>query len=174
MNWRPTLHPLGAPAGDEIAPAAAIAGPARSALDLWRGITAQTLRVHGPELTARQTAILLTIYLDPGPHTVRGLAAGLGLGKPAVVRALDAMAADGLVRRVPDPADRRSVFLERTAQGAERLASFAGAIAAEAARAAEALAASPQAGLGTGAGSGSGSGPGPGPDAGDGLARAAG
>lgn len=112
----------------------ALAGQARTALSLWLDVTAQSMRVDGPDLTARQTAILLTIYLEPGPHTVRGLAAHLGLGKPAVVRALDTMAAAGLVRRVPDPADRRSVFLEPTEAGGERLADFAGLIARQAAR----------------------------------------
>ena len=30
-----------------------------------------------PDLSARQLAVLLTIYLEPPPHTVRGLAAKL-------------------------------------------------------------------------------------------------
>jgi DNA-binding MarR family transcriptional regulator len=103
---------------------------ARGALDLWRAVTARTLDAFGPDLSARQTAILLTIHLDPGPHTVRGLAAGLGIGKPAVTRALNALEAQDLVRREPDPADRRNVFLTRTEAGAARLADMAALIAA--------------------------------------------
>lgn len=106
----------------------------RSALSLWRDVTALAMNAHQADLTARQTAILLTVYLEEGPHTVRGIAAGLGLGKPAVVRALDTMEHAGLLRRTPDPKDRRSVFLNRTELGATRLADLAGLIATQAAR----------------------------------------
>jgi DNA-binding MarR family transcriptional regulator len=110
-------------------------GPeSRSALSLWRDVTALSLNAHEHDLTARQTAILLTIYLEPGPHTVRGIAGALGLGKPAVVRALDTLESGGLLSRAPDPNDRRSVFLERTQGGAARLADLAGLIAAQAAK----------------------------------------
>ena len=44
-----------------------------------------------PDFTLRQLAILLTIYLDPPPHTVRGLAEKLGVTKPVVTRALDVL-----------------------------------------------------------------------------------
>ena len=40
------------------------------------------------DLSARQITILLTIYLEPPPHTVRGLAAKLNVTKPVVTRAL--------------------------------------------------------------------------------------
>ncbi len=36
-----------------------------------------TVRRDGPDLSARQLAVLLITYLEPGPHTVRGLAARL-------------------------------------------------------------------------------------------------
>ena len=35
---------------------------------------------------------MFTVYLDPPPHTVRGLAAALGVSKPAITRALDTLA----------------------------------------------------------------------------------
>jgi excinuclease ABC subunit A len=47
-------------------------------------------------LTARQTALMLTVYLEAGPHTVRALAQRLGVGKPAVVRAIDTLQDVGL------------------------------------------------------------------------------
>ena len=71
-----------------------------------------------PDLSARQLAILLTIYLEPPPHTVRGLAAKLKVTKPVITRALDSMGKLDLVSRRRDDADRRNVVIQRTAKGA--------------------------------------------------------
>lgn len=71
-----------------------------------------------PDLSARQLAVLLTIYLEPPPHTVRGLAARLKVTKPVITRALDSMGKLGLVSRRRDDADRRNVVIQRTAKGA--------------------------------------------------------
>jgi DNA-binding MarR family transcriptional regulator len=71
-----------------------------------------------PDLSARQLAILLTIYLEPPPHTVRGLAAKLGVTKPVITRALDTMGKLRLVARRRDEADRRNVVIQRTVDGA--------------------------------------------------------
>ena len=71
-----------------------------------------------PDLNMRQMAILLTIYLDPPPHTVRGLAAKLNVTKPVITRALDSMGKMGLVTRKRDPADKRNVIIQRTVDGA--------------------------------------------------------
>ena len=62
--------------------------------------------------------ILLTIYLEPPPHTVRGLAAKLKVTKPVITRALDTMGKLELVSRRRDEADRRNVVIQRTAKGA--------------------------------------------------------
>ena len=70
------------------------------------------------DLSARQLAILLTIYLEPPPHTVRGLAARLGVTKPVITRALDSMGKLGLVSRKRDDSDRRNVIIQRTVNGA--------------------------------------------------------
>jgi len=64
-----------------------------TALSLWKDVLANSVKAEGPDLSARQAAILMRIYLEPGPHTVRGLAGALNLGKPAVSRALDALTA---------------------------------------------------------------------------------
>ena len=40
-----------------------------------------------PDFTLRQLAILLTVYLESPPHTVRGLAKKLGVTKPVVLDA---------------------------------------------------------------------------------------
>src|ERR1043165_612861 len=70
------------------------------------------------DLSARQLAILLTIYLQPPPHTVRGLAAKLKVTKPVITRALDSMGKLELVSRRRDEADKRNVVIQRTAKGA--------------------------------------------------------
>jgi DNA-binding MarR family transcriptional regulator len=89
------------------------------------GILRETIvalvRSDGPDLSARQLAVLLTVYLSEGPHTVRGLAAELNVSKPAITRALDRLGELDLARRKVDPADRRSVLVQRTTKGANFL-----------------------------------------------------
>ena len=71
-----------------------------------------------PDLSARQLDVLLTIYLEPPPHTVRGLAAKLRVTKPVITRALDTMGKLELVARRRDERDRRNVVIQRTVKGA--------------------------------------------------------
>ncbi len=105
------------------------AGLNRQALGLWLDVTSRTVQSDGPDLTARQTALMLTVYLETGPHTVRALAQRLGVGKPAIVRAIDTLQDVGLVERRPDPSDRRNIFVVGTEAGAERLSTYAASIA---------------------------------------------
>ena len=88
------------------------------ALSLWRIAHTALGRSDHPNLTQRQMALLLTVYLTPQPHTVRGLAAHLEVTKPVITRALDALSQLGLIRRRRDDADKRSVLVERTTKGA--------------------------------------------------------
>ena len=88
------------------------------ALRLWQEVALDQVRDNDLDLTTRQMAILLIIYLDPPPHTVRGLAARLGVTKPVITRALDTMGALKLVSRHRDEADRRNVLVRRTVEGA--------------------------------------------------------
>lgn len=85
------------------------------------GILRETIvalvRSDGPDLSARQLAVLLTVYLGEGPHTVRGLAADLNVSKPAITRALDRLGELDLTKRKVDPADRRSIHVQRTTKG---------------------------------------------------------
>ena len=71
----------------------------------------------GEDLTLRQMAVLLTVYLTDEPQTVRGLARHLQVNRPAITRALDRLGEHHLVRREPDPNDRRSVLATRTPNG---------------------------------------------------------
>ena len=90
---------------------------AGQALALWHGITVDILRKQGPDLSTRQIAVLLTVYLEDRPHTVRELSSGLHISKPAITRALDRLCSDGLLRRKTDDKDRRSVLIQRTVKG---------------------------------------------------------
>lgn len=79
------------------------------------------------DLTLRQLGILLLLCSTPGPHTVRGIAADLGILKAAVTRALDVLEEAGLARRTPDPGDRRSIRAVPTPAGetlAQRLSAM--------------------------------------------------
>ena len=88
------------------------------ALNLWHDVTLGLVREGGHDFSARQITILLTVYLETPPHTVRGLAAKLGVTKPVITRALDTMGALELVSRRRDEADRRNVIIQRTVKGA--------------------------------------------------------
>jgi DNA-binding MarR family transcriptional regulator len=105
----------------------------REALNLWRRALSSYVRTSDGDLTARQQAILMTVALSAGPHTIRGLAMDLELAKPAVTRAVDALEKLGFVRRRRDDHDLRSVIIERTVDGMTWLRDFAElVIAAEA------------------------------------------
>lgn len=101
---------------------------AGQALTLWHGITVDILRMQGPDLSTRQIAVLLTVYLEDRPHTVRELASGLNISKPAITRALDRLCEDGLLRRKTDDKDRRSVLIQRTVKGSVFLREIGDAI----------------------------------------------
>ncbi|MFA7430722.1 MAG: MarR family transcriptional regulator [Rhodospirillaceae bacterium] len=94
------------------------------ALDLWRGAIVESVRRDAPDLSARQMALLLTVYLTPPPHTVRGLAETLNVSKPAITRAVDRLSEYGLVKRKIDETDRRSVLIQRTVKGSVFLREF--------------------------------------------------
>lgn len=87
------------------------------ALQLWQQVTLAEVHEHVPDLTMRQIAILLSVYLEPPPHTVRGLAAKLEVTKPVISRALDTLGIQGLLTRHRDDRDRRNVLIGRTVEG---------------------------------------------------------
>ncbi|NQW00830.1 MAG: MarR family transcriptional regulator [Rhodospirillales bacterium] len=94
------------------------------ALDIWRRAIVESVRLDAPDLSARQMSLLLSVYLTPGPHTVRGLAGLLRISKPAITRAVNRLSELQLVRRKPDPADKRSVLIQRTVRGSVFLREF--------------------------------------------------
>lgn len=93
-------------------------------LDHWKSTLVDYVRSGEPDLTNRQMALMLLVYLEPGPHTVRGLARALNVSKPVVTRALNRLGALSYLRRQRDEADKRNIFIARTPEGAEFLAEF--------------------------------------------------
>ena len=94
-------------------------------LRLWLQTLTDTVRSQGPDLTSRQLALLLRIYLKPQPHTVRGLAQALNVSKPVITRAIDTLSTLGFVKRMRDDKDKRNVLIQRTVKGAVFLTDFA-------------------------------------------------
>ena len=93
-------------------------------LHLWQKAIVESVRNDGPDLSARQMALLLTVYLTPQPHTVRGLASSLNVSKPAITRDLDRLTELGMIKRKVDETDRRSVLVQRTVKGSVFLREF--------------------------------------------------
>ncbi len=94
------------------------------ALRGWMQALIGYVRSGQPDLTNRQMALMMLVYLTPGPHTVRGLAHVLGVSKPVITRALNTLGTLGYLRRVRDEADRRNVFVAQTSTGRDFLERF--------------------------------------------------
>lgn len=91
---------------------------AARALQLWHDVALAQVKDDESDLSVRQICILLTIYLEAPPHTVRDLASKLRVSKPVITRALDSMGKLGLVSRRRDEEDKRNVLVQRTVKGA--------------------------------------------------------
>jgi DNA-binding MarR family transcriptional regulator len=98
-------------------------------LDKWMQTLVDYVRSGEPDLTNRQMALMMKVYVEPGPHTVRGLAEALNVSKPVITRALNKLSALSYLRRERDVADRRNIFVARTSKGADFLDGFNGFIA---------------------------------------------
>ncbi len=94
-------------------------------LNFWHDALVHSIRDQAPDLTSRQMAILLSVYMTTPPHTVRGLARELSVAKPVVTRAIDMLSKLGYLKRVKDEADGRNIFVRRTVAGAVYLRDFA-------------------------------------------------
>ncbi len=103
----------------------------KDSLWFWHRVTLASVRSDTADLSARQLAMLMTIYLEDGLHTVRSLAKHLGITKAAISRATDSLCKLGYIERKPDHRDKRSVILVRTSAGIHFLSQFADIIQAE-------------------------------------------
>lgn len=90
----------------------------------WMEALIGYVRSGQPDLTNRQMALLMIVYIKPGPHTVRGLAQLLGVSKPVITRALNTLGTLGYLRRERDETDRRNIFVAQTERGAHFLERF--------------------------------------------------
>jgi DNA-binding MarR family transcriptional regulator len=101
--------------------------PLNPLLHVLMGTLVASVRGAVPDLTARQQAVFLKLYLEPDTdHTVRGLAAILNISKPAITRALDRLGESDFIKREIDPQDRRSVIARRTPAGSAYLRTLSG------------------------------------------------
>ena len=98
--------------------------PSGNQLAAWRAAVIGWVRSDWPDLTNRQLALLMIVCQEPGPHTVRGLAARLAVPKPVISRILDRLAELGLSRREIDRRDRRNVYAMPTPSARDLLQEF--------------------------------------------------
>ena len=88
-------------------------------LDVGRalmGVTLRSVAAAPVPLTVPQHRVLLLVATD-GPRRVGGLAADLGVNQSSASRLVDRLLAQGLVRRLPDPADGRASLVALSALG---------------------------------------------------------
>lgn len=97
-------------------------------LVLWQRVTAAALEKLPYDLSTRQTAILLYIYVEPLPHSIKKLSEQLGISKPAVCRAVDVLEHAKLIKRARNRDDLRNVSLQRTVKGGNYLKEYAALI----------------------------------------------
>lgn len=95
-------------------------------LVILRDTVVALVRRKGSDLSSRQLSVFLTCYLQDSLHTVRGLAADLGVSKPVITRVLDRLGQFDLARRKIDLRDRRSVLVQRTLKGTALLRDLRG------------------------------------------------
>ena len=106
----------------------------KNSLAIWHGVTVRSVVNNTPDLSFRQLAVLMTVYLDDRPQTVRSLAKKLCVTKAVITRAVDKLVKHGYVKRAPDLRDKRSIILTRTPSGIHYLSNFADIIQSEFAR----------------------------------------
>lgn len=104
----------------------------KESLALWHRVILASVTMKGPDLSSRQMAILMTVYLEDKAHTVKSLADRLNVTKAVITRALDTLTRYGFVERAPDLRDKRSIIVKRTTGGILHLQRFADLIHSEA------------------------------------------
>ncbi|HPG25184.1 MAG TPA: MarR family transcriptional regulator [Myxococcota bacterium] len=67
---------------------------------------------------------LVALLISSGPTSVKSLVADLGLPRSTMTAIVDRLEERGLVKRMPNPEDRRSIVLEATPSAAEALTRY--------------------------------------------------
>ncbi len=101
------------------------------ALNLWKSTVFDIVKRGDEDLSNRQMAIFLIVYMQAPPHTVKALSTGLSISKPAVTRALDKLSDLGFIKRKIDDNDNRVVHIQRTVKGSVFLREFGDLIASK-------------------------------------------
>src|SRR3546814_16900179 len=83
----------------------------------WMSALVRYVQSNQPDLTNRQLALLLIVYLLPGPHTLRGLAARLHVSKTVITRSLNSHSALAYLRHKPDDSACRNVTVDQKPHG---------------------------------------------------------
>src|ERR1700754_1674367 len=88
---------------------------------LFTRVSRRLIEAERPLLAARGLTMwgyIALARLAPGPGPLQlALAAAMGYDKTRLIALLDALEADGLVTRAPDPTDRRARVVRLTAAG---------------------------------------------------------
>lgn len=100
-------------------------------LHLWNRVITRGMQKSVRDLSTRQNAILLAVYLADYAQSVKSLSEGLGISKPAICRALDVLCHEGFLKRKRDDKDKRQMTLQRTIKGSVYLSEMAEIIRSE-------------------------------------------
>lgn len=89
--------------------------------DVLRAVRRDTAAELGHDIAPGQLRLLRTLDRCDGPRRLGELAAALDVAPRSMTSKVDHAEEHGLVRRVPDPADRRATLVELTAAGHDLL-----------------------------------------------------
>lgn len=94
------------------------------ALQFWHESLVQSLHSLPLDLSSRQMAIILHVYISESLHSVKSIYEELDISKPAICRALDVLEQHKLIKRQRDKDDKRNVYIHRTTKGSVYLSEF--------------------------------------------------
>jgi DNA-binding MarR family transcriptional regulator len=115
-----------------------VAALARAFDERFAGLV-RTLQRHTSRELGRTAVSVLGALRDGGPRRITELAGAEAVTQPTMTTVVGRLDRDGLVRRVPDPADRRAVLVEILPKGLDALARYSAARHATLERALRAL-----------------------------------
>jgi len=95
-----------------------MASAAMISLEMLHRVSSEVVRAGDVDLSSRQFAVLLSVFMRSEADSIRDLSTRLDLPKPAVTRALDVLESHGFIRRKRDRTDKRDVSVHRTVKGA--------------------------------------------------------
>jgi len=88
----------------------------------WRLALIVNPKLRAARLNTLKMGILVVVYGEEEPQTVKNLATRLFVSAPAISRSLDNLEHSKLIKRLRDKKDHRVVRIQRTRQGLELMA----------------------------------------------------